>query len=275
MNDVESDNSAKPSRTLEEEVVFTKIPLENERGNTQTDPELAVSPVQVHSGEPSTPQAFTNNLATSVSKPGTKPPKDALKAVYAAGKARAAMTMDVLIVQSLMAGLYIGMATHLLLAIGGGVIGAVFFPIGLLAILLTSAELFTGDILIFMASVLGGQVSVRSVCRNWTISWFGNMAGCLVWAYFMVYLPGSLEDVGKNEFAIKVALAKANQTWGAIFLKGIGANFMVCLAIWQATCAEEVAGKALAVFLPMSGFVLMGFDHVIANQFLIRKLSFL
>jgi formate/nitrite transporter len=227
------------------------------------------------SPEASIHQAFADNLATMASKPGTKGPTDALKAIYAAGKARAAMTMDVLIVQSLMAGLYIGMATHLLLAIGGGVLGAIFFPIGLLAILLTSAELFTGDILIFLPSLLSGHVSVRSVCRNWTVSYFGNMAGCVAWAYFMVYLPGALEDIGKNEFAIKVALAKANQTWGSIFLKGIGANFMVCLAIWQATCAEEVAGKLLAIFLPLSGFVLMGLEHCIANQFIIRKLLFL
>jgi formate/nitrite transporter len=217
----------------------------------------------------------TSHLLVTSTMPATKPPTDALKAIYAAAKARAAMTMDVLVVQSIMAGLYIGMATHLLLAIGGGALGAVFFPVGLLAILLTSAELFTGDILIFLPSVLSGHVSVSSVCRNWTVSYFGNMAGCVAWAYFIVYIPGSLEDIGKNEFAINVALAKANQTWGSIFLKGVGANFMVCLAIWQATCAEEVAGKLLAIVLPLSGFVLMGLEHCIANQFIIRKLLFL
>jgi formate/nitrite transporter len=220
-------------------------------------------------------QAFVDKVATIVSKPGTKVPTDALKAIYASGKARAAMPLDVLIVQSIMAGLYIGMATHLLFAIGGGVLGAVFFPIGLLGIIMTGAELFTGDILFFLPSLLSGHVSVRSVCRNWTVSYFGNFAGCVAWAYFMVYLPGALEDIGKNEVAIKVALAKANQAWGSIFLKGIGANFMVCLAIWQATCAEEVTGKLLAIFLPLSGFVIMGLEHCIANQFIIRKLPLL
>jgi formate/nitrite transporter len=238
MNDVESGHSANPSRTREEETIS---------------------------------QAFANNLALMVPKPNTKSPYDALKALGAAAKAREAMTMDVLVVQSLMAGIYIGMATHLLFAIGGGVVGAVFFPIGLLAVLLTSAELFTGDILIMLPSLLGGKISLYSVCRNWTVSWFGNMAGCVLWAYFMVYLPGALEDIGKNEFAIKVALAKANQTWGSIFLKGVGANFMVCLAIWQGTCAEEVSSKLLAIFLPLSGFVLMGLEHCVANQFIIRK----
>jgi formate/nitrite transporter len=217
--------------------------------------------------------ASSHLLATSTMP--TKVPADGIKALYGAGKARALMTLDVLIIQSIMAGVYIGMATHLLLAIGGGVVGALFFPIGLLGIILTSAELFTGDILIFLPTVLSGHVSWTSVLRNWGVSWFGNMAGCLLWAYFIVYLPGSLEDIGKNEFAIKVAESKANQTWGSIFLKGVGANFMVCLAIWQATVAEQVTDKLLAITLPLSGFVLMGLDHCIANQFIIRKLIFL
>jgi formate/nitrite transporter len=220
-------------------------------------------------------QAFADKVATMVSTPVTKVPTDALKAIYASGKARAAMPLDVLIVQSIMAGLYIGMATHLLFAIGGGVLGAIFFPIGLLGIIMTGAELFTGDILIFLPTVLSGHVSVRSVCRNWTVAYFGNFAGCVAWAYFMVYLPGSLEDIGKNDVAIKVALAKANQTWGSIFLKGIGANFMVCLAIWQATCAGDVASKLVAIFLPLAGFVIMGLEHCVANQFIIRTLLFL
>jgi formate/nitrite transporter len=280
MNDVESGPpSAKPSRTLiEEEGVPTKNPLkEHEKSNTQTDTEPAftsASPPDQHqthcSRETSLPRAFAHNLAAMVSAPSTKAPKDALKAVYVAGTYKAALSIDVLMVQSFMAGLYIGMASHLYLAIGGGVLGAIFFPTGLIAVLLTSAELFTGDALIFVASVLGGKVSIGSLCRNWTVAWICNMVGCLAWAYFMVYLPDSLEDLGKNEYAIKVALAKANQPWGAIFLKGIGANFMVCLGVWQFTCAEEVAGKVLALFFPISGFVIMGFDHCIANQFFIR-----
>ena len=124
-----------------------------------------------------------------------------------------------------MAGLYLGMASHLYLAIGGGVLGAAFFCTGFIAVLLTSAELFTGDALIFVAAVLGGKVSIRSLCRNWTISWICNMAGCLAWAYFMVYLPDSLEELDKNEYAIKVALAKANQPLGNHFSQGYWRQF--------------------------------------------------
>jgi formate/nitrite transporter len=204
-----------------------------------------------------------------------KSPNETLNTLAAATQWRATISLDILVAQSVMAGIYIAMATHLLFAVGGGVLGAVFFPVGLLAILLTSGDLFTGDILIMLPSLLSGQVSVGAVARNWTVSWFGNMAGCVIWAYFIVYLPGSLEDIGKNEFAINVALKKANQTWGSIFLKGVGANFMVCLAIYQATCSGEVISKLTAIFLPLSGFVMMGLEHCIANQFIIRKFLFL
>jgi formate/nitrite transporter len=289
MNDVEIGPSAagKPSTSstsIEEEEtgVPTKNPLEHEKRNTQTttDPEPASPhpPDQAHWWETSAqslPGALAHHLAAMVSTPRTKAPKDALKAVYVAGTYKAALSLDILMVQSFMAGLYIGMASHLFLAVGGGVLGAIFFPTGLIAVLLTSAELFTGDALIFVASVLGGKVSIRSLCRNWTVSWICNFAGCLTWAYFMVYLPDSLDDLDQNEYAVKVALKKAYQPWGTIFLKGIGANFMVCLGVWQFTCAEEVAGKVLALFFPISGFVIMGFDHCIANQFFIRTLLLL
>lgn len=199
----------------------------------------------------------------------TKPPKQTLKAVYAAGKYKAGLTLNVLAIQSFMAGIYIAMAGQLFLSVGGGVLGALLFPMGLLTVILTSGELFTGDSLIFVASLLGGQVKCRSLLRNWLVSWFFNFLGCLAWAALLGYCSDALKDLGQADYAVAVALKKANQPWVNIFLKGIGANLMVCIGVWQATCAEEVAGKILALWFPITGFVLMGFDHCIANQFLI------
>jgi len=199
----------------------------------------------------------------------TKAPKEALQAVYKAGQYKAGLPLNLLMVQSFMAGVYIAMSGHLYLAVGGGVLGAAVFPTGLIAVVLTSAELFTGDALVFVASVLGGKVSFKKLIRNWTVSWIMNFAGCLFWAGLLAYASDSLEDLGRSDLAVQIALKKANQPWMNIFLKAIGANFMVCVGVWQATCAEEVAGKILAIWFPISAFVMMGFDHVVANQFLI------
>ena len=210
-----------------------------------------------------------NNKPIAVQYTATKPPKETLKAVYKVGMYKAALPLRMLCMQSFMAGIYIAMAGHLYLSVGGGIIGSALFPTGLIAVILTSAELFTGDALVFVASVLGKKVSITKLVRNWTVAWIFNFCGCLFWAYVLAYSSGSIEDIGKTEFAIQVALKKAHKPWFHIFLKGIGANFMVCVGIWQGTSAEEVSGKILALWFPIAAFVMMGFDHCIANQFLI------
>jgi formate/nitrite transporter len=205
----------------------------------------------------------------SLNYKATKAPKETLLAVYKTGEYKAGLPLNLLCIQCFMAGIYISMGGHLYLAVGGGILGAAMFPTGLIAVILTSAELFTGDALVFVASVLGRKVSFGKLVRNWTVAWIMNFAGSLFWAALLAYASGSLEDLGKADLAVKVALKKANQPWMHIFIKGIGANFMVCIGIWQATCAEEVAGKVLALWFPIAAFVMMGFDHCIANQFLI------
>jgi hypothetical protein len=90
-------------------------------------------------------------------KKSTKELPETLKGVYLARTTyKAALTLDILMIQSFMAGLYLGMAPHLYLTIGGGILSTVCFPTSLIAVLLTSVELFTGDALIFVAAVLGG-----------------------------------------------------------------------------------------------------------------------
>lgn len=207
--------------------------------------------------------------AIAVNYKATKAGKDTLYAVYKAGEYKAGLPLRLLMVQSFMAGIYISMAGHLYLAVGGGIVGAALFPTGLIAVVLTSAELFTGDALVFIASYLGGRVSLYKLLRNWTVSWIMNFVGSLFWASLLAYASNSLVDLGREELAIEVAERKANEPWMHIFLKAIGANFMVCVGVWQATCAEEVAGKILGLWFPISAFVMMGFDHAIANQFLI------
>ena len=54
----------------------------------------------------------------------------------------------------------------------------------------------------------------------------------------------------------------------------MGCNWLVCLAVWMALAAEDVAGKVLAIFFPIMAFVAMGFDHVVANMFFLPAAIF-
>ena len=53
------------------------------------------------------------------------------------------------------------------------------------------------------------------------------------------------------------------------FTRGILCNALVCLAVWLTIGAHSVTDKILAIFLPITAFVAVGFEHSIANWFFI------
>ena len=63
--------------------------------------------------------------------------------------------------------------------------------------------------------------------------------------------------------------------WHMIFLRGIGANWLVCLACFLAFMAREFFSKVVAIWWPTFAFVCLGFDHVVANMFFVPMSIFL
>jgi len=59
-----------------------------------------------------------------------------------------------------------------------------------------------------------------------------------------------------------------------IFLRAVGCNWLVCLGVWLAISAEDIGGKILGIFFPITAFVAMGFDHVVANMFFLPAAIF-
>ena len=43
-------------------------------------------------------------------------------------------------------------------------------------------------------------------------------------------------------------------------------NFLVCLAMWQATAAQDIIGKIFGIFFPVAAFVSISFSHVVCLQ---------
>lgn len=148
-------------------------------------------------------------------------------------------------------------------------LGGLAFSLGLILVIIGGAELFTGNSLIVMAWA-DGRVSTHSLLRNWALVYAGNLFGALGMVALM-HASGALEIGGGKMAATARLIAEAKVNLGpvAAFTRGVLCNVLVCLAVWMCFAAHTVAGKAVAIIFPISAFVALGFEHSIANMYLV------
>ena len=175
---------------------------------------------------------------------------------------------------SLLAGVFISFASHLAAVVLTGEVpwygikklmsGAVFAT-GLILVMIPGAELFTGNNLMIV-SVLDKKIKYSDMLGNWAVVYAGNFLGALFTVLMIVYGTG-LVTGQLAETAVKIAAAKAGLTASEAFFRGIGANWLVCLAVMMAISSGDITGKILGMFFPVAAFVAMGFEHSIANMY--------
>lgn len=146
-------------------------------------------------------------------------------------------------------------------------IGGITFSSGLILVVIAGAELFTGNNLMAMAWV-DKKISTQSLLRNWSVVYVGNVVGCLI-TVILIYLTGlhQMNEGAVQNTAVKIAQAKYDLTFLETFAKGILCNALVCIAVWLVMAGRSVTDKILAVIFPVTAFVTLGFEHVIANWF--------
>ena len=138
-------------------------------------------------------------------------------------------------------------------------------------VLLAGSELFTGNCL-FLMPLLRGNITAGSMLKSWATVYLGNLFGSVAVA-FLVARCGALNGVAES--AVSTALTKAALPFGAALLRGVLCNFLVCLAVWMAFCAQSAGGKVVSLFGPIFLFVLCGFEHSVANMYYIPAGIFL
>jgi formate/nitrite transporter len=149
------------------------------------------------------------------------------------------------------------------------------FCLGLVLVVVAGSELLTGNFALVPIAALSRRVGIGSMFRNFGIVTVGNLLGALFVAYFLAVKTGIVTDPLVQKRLADIALLKGvKETDWQIFLRGVGCNWLVCLAVWMALAAEDIAGKILAIFFPIMAFVAMGFDHVVANMFFLPAAIF-
>lgn len=204
-------------------------------------------------------------------------PGEVARRIETIGVAKAQMALLPLTMLGVLAGAFIGLGSMLSvivrsdpgLGLAASQLGAgIAFSLGLLLVVVAGAELFTGNNLLVMAWA-DRRITSTQVLRNWLVVCAANFAGAVGLAV-LVYLSGHA-DMGSGAIGrtvVRIALAKQALPWPEAFFRGVLCNVLVCVAVWMAMAGRSVADKAVAVIFPITAFVAAGFEHSIANMYL-------
>ncbi len=155
----------------------------------------------------------------------------------------------------------------------GNLLGGMSFPIGLIAIVMVGGELVTGNMMVMMLGRLQNKVQTKDVIFNWLVVLLGNVIGGIIVAYLFGHFVGITEGA-YLEKTLAVAQAKINDPPLVAFISGIGCNIFVCMAVWMGSMGKDGAAKYFGLWFPIVAFVAIGFQHVVANAFVVPAAMF-
>ena len=224
------------------------------------------------------------DLSQTIYTSSMKSPKDAYVAFAEKGAANAKMPKRKIFHQSVLGGCYVGFGGLLSLSVAGNIPGvgaanpglvkmafAALFPVNLLLIVTTGGQLFTGNSATVAAARFEERVDNRERLRNWAVSLAGNVVGCglmALAAYYSGLLVGGTAALTTKTAVGKVGAAGLMATVGKNFIKAIMCNWMVSLAVFLAGASNDLVGKLVGVWFPISMFVAIGLEHSVANLFI-------
>ncbi|MDE6259302.1 MAG: formate/nitrite transporter family protein [Oscillospiraceae bacterium] len=204
-------------------------------------------------------------------------PQECAANYAAAGRAKTRMPLMKMFLLAVLAGFLIAMggavtntAAHSIANVGAArIVCGLLFPFGLAMVVLTGAELFTGNTLITI-SVLDGQAALTGMLKNWCVVYLGNAMGAMMAAAGCAF-GGQLNYSGGElaVFTMKLAAGKCAMPVGNAVILGILCNVLVTAGVLLSLSAKDLTGRVVGAYLPVAFFVICGFEHCVANLFYI------
>lgn len=144
----------------------------------------------------------------------------------------------------------------------GKFLSALVFSIAVLLISMVGGELFTGNNMVMAFGAYDKRVSWGKVGKVWGISYIGNFVGCVIFSLIFVGAGAS----GTKDYFAGFINNKLTIPMGEMFLRAVLCNFFVCLGVLCGIKLKSEAAKFLMIVMCISGFVVSGFEHCIANM---------
>lgn len=215
---------------------------------------------------------------------GYHSPRKIAQIAIESGKTKAGLPLLSMLVLGFLGGAFIALGYLLAVRVSADMphewgsfasfLGAAVFPLGLILIVVGGAELLTGNMMAVTIAFLAKKVTIQKLVFNWGWITLSNFIGAVFVAYVFGHVVGLTETGPYLEKTVSTAQAKMDTSFWPAFFSGIGCNWLVGLAVWLSYGADDISGKILAVWFPIMGFVAIGFQHVVANMFIIPAAIF-
>jgi len=209
-------------------------------------------------------------------------PKEIAVEFAEAGIKKSKLSLTKFAVIAILGGAFIAFGGLLSVMVAGGMpgIGAgnpglikfvsgALFPIGLIMVSITGADLFTSDCTAFTLPLLQKRLKVTVYLKLLLYSYVFNFIGAQIVAYLLSSGIGLFSYDPWQSYLHSYSSTKLNQDFVTVFIKGIGANWLVCLGMWMGYASKDIIGKCIGIWIPVMLFVTLGYEHSIANMFFI------
>lgn len=210
------------------------------------------------------------------------PTKDTISTLISCGKAKARLSFPVLSIKSFLAGAFLSLGALFDILIAGGapslrnsnpglvtLVSSFTFPTGFVILTIANTELFTANLFVLVFSTCLRKNRVLDLAKNLVTSYVLNLAGALFVAGFLCWWSDTLSTNDQKEYSVIQAEKRVNVQWSVNFLRGVGCNWLVGMAMFLSIAATDKVSKIYAIWIPIWTFVALGYQHCVANFFLV------
>jgi len=211
-------------------------------------------------------------------------PSELVTKMVDAGASKIFMSASDTVIRAYMAGAILALAAAFAVTInvqtGNPLVGAMLFPVGFCMLYLLGYDLLTGVFVLSPLALIDGRpgVTVYGVLRNWFLVFIGNFLGALTVAVMMAFIFTFGFTVEPDIVGKKIGTIGESRTIGyaahgaagmaTLFIRGMLCNWMVSTGVVGAMISTTVAGKVIAMWMPIMVFFYMTFEHSVVNMFL-------
>ncbi len=208
------------------------------------------------------------------------PPAEMVAKAGGIGEKKAALPLANLLPLSFLAGTYIAFGAVFASVVATGMAGVcpygfmkllqgLVFSMGLILVVVGGGELFTGNVLLVVAWAQK-KISLLRLLRNWLLVYIGNFIGSITVVFLILLSKEYMASKGAlGTLMLSTANAKVQYGFFQALALGILCNIMVCLAVWLTYSGRTTTDKILAIIFPITFFIAAGFEHSVANMYII------